>query len=238
MNVQEIMDALTKEASTSYKENVVRMGIPENNCIGVPIAVIRKIARQIGKSNETANALWNTDCHEARLLAVLVFDSKKLTMKEIDAFMSDVISWDLCNHMCKHLIMKTAYCERLIAAWVTSTHVYKKRAAFVLIGSLVIKHKDMSDEALDTYLALIYEYSYDEHEHIRKGISYALKEIGKKNYTYHEKAIVLAYEMLESSSKAQVWIAKDVIKELENMVRAKGRTRLISAHSKMGKYNA
>lgn len=235
MNVQEIMDTLIKAASTSYKENVVRMGIPENNCIGVPITEIRKIARQIGKSNETANALWNTNCHEARLLAVLVFEPKKLTMMEIDSFMSDVISWDLCNHMCKHLIMKTTYCDPLIEKWVTSTHVYKKRAAFVLIGSLVIKHKDLSDETLDAYLTMIYEYSYDEHEHIRKGVAYALKEIGKKNYTYHEKAIMLAYEMLESNSKAQVWIAKNTIKELENMVHAEGRTRLISAHSKMGR---
>ena len=212
MNVQEIMDALIKAASTSYKENVVRMGIPENNCIGVPITEIRKIARQIGKSNETANALWNTNCHEARLLAVLVFEPKKLTMMEIDSLMSDVISWDLCNHMCKHLIMKTAYCDPLIDAWVTSTHVYKKRAAFVLIGSLVIKHKDLSDETLDTYLTMINEYSYDEHE-----------------------AILLAYEMLESNNKARRWIGKNVMKELENMVRAEGRTRLISAHSKMGR---
>ena len=41
-------------------------------------------------------------------------------------------------------------------------------------------------------------------------------------------------EMLQTQNKTQVWIAGDVKKELENVVEAKGRERLISRQSKMG----
>ena len=41
-------------------------------------------------------------------------------------------------------------------------------------------------------------------------------------------------EMLQTQNKTQVWIARDVKKELENVVEAKGRERLISRQSKMG----
>ena len=61
-----------------------------------------------------------------------------------------------------------------------------------------------------------------------------MKEIGKRNYNYQEKAILLAYDLKENGSKSQVWIAKDSLKELETLVKVEGRRRLISSNSKMG----
>ena len=52
-------------ASEKYKANVVKMGIPEEHCIGVPTGEVRNIARKAGKSNELAFELWNTGYHEA-----------------------------------------------------------------------------------------------------------------------------------------------------------------------------
>lgn len=234
MKHSEIIDFLNEHAIEEYKKNVIRMGIPEACCIGVPITIIRKLARKIKKSNALAYELWNDGTHESKLLAVLIFDHKQLNLTDLDMLMSDVNSWDLCNHICKHLIAKMDNYETLIFQWITSSFAYKKRAAFILIGTTVIKHKDINDEMLDTYCMMISEHSSDEQEHVKKGIAYALKEIGKKNFKYNEKALILAYEMLEKGNKAQKWIAKDVIKELENMVKAEGRERLISAQSKMG----
>lgn len=44
------------------------MGIPEENSIGVSTADIRKLAKEIGRSNELAFALWQTGYPETRLL--------------------------------------------------------------------------------------------------------------------------------------------------------------------------
>lgn len=233
MNHDEILAFLNTQASAEYKKNVVRMGIPEECCIGVPIVILKKLAKQLKRSNDLAYALWNDGYHEAKLLAVLLFDHQQLTLTDIDMLMSDVISWDLCNHLCKHLIVKMEHYETLIFKWITASFPYKKRAAFILIGTRIIKHKQISDEELDSYLSIISEHSSDEHEHVKKGVSYALKEIGKRDFKYNEKALILAYELLDKGNKAQQWIARDVIKELENMVKAKGRERLISAQSQM-----
>ena len=48
-------------------------------------------------------------------------------------------------------------------------------------------------------------------------------------------ALKLAHEWMEKGSKAQRWIGKDVVKELETMVKAEGRRRRISANTRMGK---
>lgn len=235
MTCDEIIEELKANASEKYKANVVKMGIPEEYSIGVSTAVVRSIAKKAGKSNELARELWNSGYHEAKLLAVLVFDKKIISHDEIEKLICDVQSWDLCDHLCKNLIIKLKSYDEFISNWITSEYTYKKRAAFTLIASSVVHNKTITNDTLDDYLRIIQEYSDSEHEHVRKAISWALREIGKKDFTYNEKAILLAHELKESGNKNKMWIAKDALKELETLVKVEGRGRLISSNSKMGR---
>lgn len=88
---------------------------------------------------------------------------------------------------------------------------------------------------LDYYLGLIARYSDDGREHVKKAVSWALREIGKRDFNYNEKALLLAHEFAESDSKALNWIGKDTIKEFETLVKAEGCGRLTSSKSQMGK---
>lgn len=235
MNCQEIITALREMSSEKHKANVVKMGIPEECSIGVATGDIRKLAKQIGKSKVLADELWDTGYHEAKLLAVLVLDKKTVTLEEIEQYMPDVHSWDLCDHLCKNLIVKVKGYERLIEQWVTAPQTYKKRAAFTLMASAAIHEKDLSDDTFGRYLHLITDNASDQREHVKKAVSWALREIGKRDFNYNEKAIILAHELKESGDKTQVWIGKDVLKEIENAVKVEGRGRLISRNSQMGK---
>lgn len=234
MNSIEIVEYLKAEASEKYKTNIVKMGIPAENCIGVSTAILRKLSKGLEKSNKLAFELWNTHYHEARLLSVFLFNSKTLTFSDIDNLIAEVISWDLCDHLCKNLIIKLENYEEYIFNWITANHIYKRRAAFTLIASAAIHDKKIAQDTLDLFLKLISENSNSEHEHIKKAVSWALREIGKIDFDFNEKALVVAHELLKTGNKTQIWIAKDTIKELENVTKTEGRKRLISVNSKMG----
>lgn len=234
MTCEEIIAELQANASEKYKANVVKMGIPEEYSIGVSTAIVRGLAKKVGKSNELAYGLWESGFHEAKLLAVLLFDKKFISHKDIEKLIVDVHSWNLCDHLCKNLIIKVKNYDRFIQEWIDSHQIYKKRAAFTLIASSVIHNEAIENDTLDDYLRIIRENSGDEHEHIKKAVSWALREIGKKNFDYNEKALLLAYELKEHGNRTQVWIAKDAIKELENLVKVEGRKRLISSNTQMG----
>ena len=139
------------------------------------------------------------------------------------------------SRACKNLIIKLDYYEDFIFNWIAADHIYKKRASFVLIAASTIHDKSMTKETLDSYLKLVYENSCYEHDHIKKAVSWALREIGKTDFEYAEKVLLTAYDLLASGNKVQIWIAKDVIKELETVVKVKERKRLITSNSKMGR---
>lgn len=238
MTSNEILSGLKALSSEKYKANVVKLGIPEACSIGVSTGDVRKLAKTVGKDNALAHDLWNTGYHEARLLAVLIVDKKQFSLQEAEAFMHDVISWDLCDHLCKNLLIKLKGYEDLIEQWCDAEATYMKRAAFTLMASAAIHEKNLQKEALDHYLTLIRTYSDDEREHVKKSVSWALREIGKRDFDYQEKAVLLAHDLMENGNKAQKWIGKDALKELEKLVKTEGRSRLISSDSRMGKGEA
>lgn len=237
MTRNEIIEYLNSISSEKYKQNVVKMGIPEANSIGVSTGDIRKLAKKLGVSQTLANDLWETGYHEAKLLSVLIADIHKINLNYINRIMNDVVSWDLCDHICKNLIINIPNYEQLILEWCNDSRVYYKRASYCLIATTVIHNKNLAKEKIDMYLDLIKSCSDDGRPHVKKAISWALREIGKKDFHYQDKAIILAYEFCESSSKNIVWIGKDALKELETLVSVEERGRLITSNSKMGKQN-
>lgn len=113
-----------------------------------------------------------------------------------------------------------------------------KRAAFTLIASVNTHDKNVSDKIIVLFLDIIKEQSNDDRDHVKKAVSWALRETGKKDFNYQEKAIILAYELKETGNKAQQWIAKDALKELETLVQVKDRERLIPVKQKWEKNNS
>lgn len=234
MTKEEIIAYLTSISSDKYKNNVVKMGIPEENSIGVSTGEIRKIAKKIKVSHSLANELWETGYHEAKLLAVLIADVNKLDVVYINKLMEGVVSWDLCDHICKNLIVKLPDYEQLIFKWCNDYRMYYKRAAYSLIAATAIHKKNLTTEEIDSYLDMIKSYSDDGRPHVKKAISWALREIGKRDFTCQEKAIILSYELCQSWSKNEVWVGKSALKELETLVSVEERGRLLTSNSKMG----
>jgi len=56
----------------------------------------------------------------------------------------------------------------------------------------------------------------DERNFVKKAVSWALRNIGKRNQRLNSAAIQLAEEIKQLDSKAARWIASDAIRELRS----------------------
>lgn len=178
--------------------------------------------------------LWQTNYHECKILAVLALKPKDCSDLDINYLMDGITSWDLCDLFCKNILIKQNDFDRYIQSWINSDKLYFKRAAFTVIAS-TSTHASLSISEIEAYLKLIENNSDDERLLVKKAASWALRELGKTNLEAKELAINTAAVMQKQPSKSKQWIAKDALKELTVLVQAPGRSRLISAKSKMGK---
>ena len=109
MQYREILKKLKSLSNPKAVEGMARFGIIVKNAYGVSIPHLRKMAKEIGKNHELAEQLWKSGIHEARLLAGMIDDPKVVTEEQLERWVKDFDSWDMCDQCCSNLFDKTGF---------------------------------------------------------------------------------------------------------------------------------
>ena len=91
---------------------MARFGINPHNTYGISIPTLRRIAKQSGKDHRLALDLWKSGIHEARILAALVDVPEQVTAAQMERWVKDFDSWDVCDQVCSNLFDKTPFAYR------------------------------------------------------------------------------------------------------------------------------
>jgi 3-methyladenine DNA glycosylase AlkD len=194
---------------------MARVGINVERALGVSVPNIRRIAGGCGVDHALALELWETELHEARILAVLVADPAAMTPSERDRWVAGLDSWDVCD-FAADLFGQMPQAERTIKAWARRPEPYVKRCAFSMIARAAVREKTWGDARFERFFPLIRQASTDERNEVRKAVNWALRQIGKRNRALHARAIDEAEEILAIGTRSARWIARDALRELRH----------------------
>jgi 3-methyladenine DNA glycosylase AlkD len=197
-------------------QGMARYGINPKNNLGISVYQLRNLAQEIGKNHELALTLWNTGIHDARLLAVFVDDPRWVTNEQMDAWVSDFDSWDLCDQACTSLFDQSPLAWKKVFEWAEREEEFVKRAAFSLIAGLAVHDEQAGDDQFEQFFSLIMRCVVDGRNYVKKAVNWALRNIGKRNLVLNKKIITLSKEILKIDSKSARWIARDALRELKS----------------------
>jgi len=213
--VEEALEMLRARAEPGSVEGMARYGMTLDGRLGVRVPEMRKIAKKLGRDHRLALGLWETEVPEARILASMVDDPRRLTDQQMDDWAAGFDSWDVCDQVCMNLFDKSPLAWRKVAEWSEREEEFVKRAAFALIACLAWHDKTATDERFIELLPIIRREATDERNYVKKAASWALRHIGKRNRALNAAAIAEAREIGRIDSRAARWIASDAIRELE-----------------------
>jgi 3-methyladenine DNA glycosylase AlkD len=213
---------LRERADPSRKPGMARVGIDVSHALGVSMPDIRAVAKTCGVDHVLAIELWRSGIHEARMLATLVADPRAMTTDQMESWILDITSWDLCDSAAD-VFGRSPGGAGAIRAWAERSEGFVKRCAFSMIARRAVWAKDAPDREFLAYLPLIRRASDDPRNEVKKGVSWALRQIGKRNPTLNAAAVEEARRILEMPAASARWIARDVLRELES---EKTRSRL------------
>ena len=214
MQAEEIIERIKSLANPKNVEGMAWFGINPGNTYGVSIPVLRKMAREIGKDHELALELWASGIHEARLLACFIDRPDMVTEEQMESWVKDFDSWDVCDQCCSNLFDRTPVAHKKAVTWCEREEEFVRRAGFVLMACLAVHDKKAPDEAFIKFLPLMKKYAADERNFVKKAVNWALRQVGKRNLKLNEAAIKTAGEIKQIDSKSARWIASDAIREL------------------------
>src|SRR5688572_347824 len=212
-DVDSVLTWLRRHSSARNREGLARYGLPSDNALGVSVGDIRDLGKRLGRDHDLALVLWKTGVYEARMLTSFVDEPSRVTPAQMERWCRDFDSWGICDTLCFHLFDRTPYAYDKVEQWADRKEEFIKRGAFALLASLALHDKAADDESFLRYLPLIEKAAPDDRNFVKKGVSWALRAIGKRQ-TVREAAIDVAKRLAESSEPAARWIGKDALRDL------------------------
>jgi 3-methyladenine DNA glycosylase AlkD len=216
MEFEEVVRRLKREANPENVAGMARFGINPEGTLGICTPDLMRLAKKIGKDHALAQKVWDTGIHEARVLAAMMDEPSKVTEKQMEKWVSEFDSWDVCDQVCMRLFDKTPFAYDKVQEWSGREEEFIKRAGFALIASLAVHDKKADDAYFEKMLAIIARESTDERNYVRKAVNWALRQIGKRNKRLNAKAIKTAEKIQKKDSKSARWIAADALRELKS----------------------
>jgi len=90
-----------------------------------------------------------------------------------------------------------------------------KRAGFAVMAGLAVADKTSDDDRFEPFLRAVAERADDERPVVRKGASWALRQMGKRSPRLHVLAIRTAEDLRRRDGHGARWVGADVLRDLE-----------------------
>jgi 3-methyladenine DNA glycosylase AlkD len=214
--VEEVLAKLRAKARPDQLEGMSRYGMTIDRRLGVSVPDMRKIAKDCGKNHGVALSLWETGIPEARMVASMVEEPERLSEEQMEDWVKDFDSWDVCDQVCMNLFEKTPLAWKKIPEWSERKEEFVKRASYSLIACLAWHDKKAGEEEFVRLLPLIKRGAIDDRNYVKKAVNWALRNIGKRSQNLNQAAIEASMKIRQLDSKAASWIASDAIRELQS----------------------
>jgi 3-methyladenine DNA glycosylase AlkD len=225
MDSIKIIQKLKTLSNPENVEGMKRFAAGGKNTLGISIPELRNLAKNINKEyknnpdkkHKIALELWDSGIHEARILAAFTAVPEYANLADIDKWVHEFDSWDICDQTCNSYFKKTSFSRDLVSRYIKSDKEFVKRTSFVMMAVLAVHDKKMTDDDFIKFFPAMIKESNDDRNFVKKAVNWALRQIGKRNQNLNKLAIKTARKIIKKypDSKSARWIANDTVKELE-----------------------
>lgn len=129
----EIVAHLRAVASEDNRAGMKRYGINVETALGVPHGVLRNLQKVLKRDHERALALWETGIREARVLAAMTGEPRKMTIGQCRRWAADLNSWDIVDSV-SDLFADTPFRLELIEEFAADEREFVRRTAFAMMA--------------------------------------------------------------------------------------------------------
>ena len=214
MNAAEIVARLRAQGSPRNVAGQQRYGIRSAaEQLGIAAPVLRAIAREHRRDHTLALALWDSGIHDARVLATLIADPKRITRDQAERWVRDCDNWAQTDALA-FFLDRTDFAEVKAHAWSARQAEFVKRTGFAIMAGMAVHRKELPDEVFLRMLPVIAREAADERNFVKKAVNWALRQIGKRNPGLRRAALAEARRIARIDSRAARWIAADALREL------------------------
>jgi 3-methyladenine DNA glycosylase AlkD len=142
--VNEVLSQLKSMTNEKMYAHNIKFGAGENQ-YGVKMGDIRNIANKIKSDHELALELWKTGNMEARLLACLIVQPKKLSRQQLDEMVKSLDFTQVADWFASYVLKEHPLKEEMMDEWLQSSNKWANRLGWSILAGRIAKHSEGVD---------------------------------------------------------------------------------------------
>ncbi|MCB0288214.1 MAG: DNA alkylation repair protein, partial [Calditrichaeota bacterium] len=147
MNRNKVLQLLEKsrnERGVAYWEK--SPAIPGLGSFGIGLSQLKTLAKTVGKNHDLAMELWQEPNYDAKIMAVLIDEPKKVTREQVEKQVPELLHWGFAHVYCSVLLPKVPFCQSLAEEWMISSDNLKRSCGFRMLYQIAKNDKKLPDE--------------------------------------------------------------------------------------------
>lgn len=196
-------------------DSMRKLGINYKTIHGVSIEELKKIAEDYQFNHNLAVELWKWDHREFKLLATLIEDPKTVKVEQIIDWSKAINNSELAEQLAINLSFNTGKAEQITPLSFLIDNEFAQKSACILLAWTAQRSSNVPDSFFTRELNQLPSLINDSLQ-LTKGISFAIRAIGKRNLFLNQKAIALLKELENREDYNSKLIVSDALWELES----------------------
>ena len=214
--VREALRWLERRGTKRVRDDMLtRYGVTAPKAYGVSVGAIQQLAKRLGRDHELAAALWATGWYEARLLSVVRRRAGARHARADGPLGARLRQLGRLRH---GVLLPV----RPDAARLAQGRAVERAPRRVRAGAPPSRcsrawrctTSRRRDAPFLARLPLIERAAADERNFVKKGVSWALRAVGRRSVALNDAAVHLARRLAESPDAPARWVGKDALREL------------------------
>jgi 3-methyladenine DNA glycosylase AlkD len=190
MEFQDAMRELESLGTEQYRKTYRRHGV-EGDCYGVSYASLEALRKKIKVDHGLAEKLWATGNHDARVLAAMIADPKKMDAATLDSWAETLRNHPETNAFA-NLAVRASQAPETAERWIAADAEFVEGAGWILLA-LLAKDPKLPDSLFEGYMAVIEKDIHNRKNRVREAMNSALIAIGGyRNPALEAKALAAA----------------------------------------------
>lgn len=189
MTLKEALGELEAFSNETMRAHNIKHGAGNRIQFGVKMGDIRKVANKIKKNQALAWELWDTKIIDARFLATLIIDPKKLSHDDINGMVKSEKFVPVADWLYSNVIKPYPDTEPLRKEWMKSKNIMCARAGWSLTSGCVSRNPGVLD--LPALLDRIESEMQDAAPEVQWTMNTTLAQIGINFPQYRARALAI-----------------------------------------------
>jgi hypothetical protein len=151
--VREIKGKLRLFMNGVLSQSLREKGLQYRLIFGVELPRLKEIAAGYEPSHELAQALWQEDIRECKILAAYLQPTDTFAPELADYWMESVRNTELADYLCMLLLRRLPYASQKAFQWMASENRMEQYTGFRLIGHLFASHgAEMNERSRNEFI--------------------------------------------------------------------------------------